>query len=187
MAHVANAFRAFGHLIEAGEIFDDARFLLRGEGGVDCSLAAELDELEGSLRRAQRRFREAETLLKRAVISYKLEQQDVDAARALITLCSVRRVSGNPVGAAQAATEALELLGPSGQPRLSLFARHNLALCLCESGQYDDAQELATENAPLFARFGDPLSRLRFAWLEGLIARGRGEVLEAESALLAVR
>ena len=59
MAHVANALRVLGNLTEAGEMFDDARFLLRGEGGADKRLAAEIDKLEGLLRKAQRRFAEA--------------------------------------------------------------------------------------------------------------------------------
>jgi tetratricopeptide (TPR) repeat protein len=187
MVHVANSLRVFGKLAEAGEMFDDARFLLRGEGGSDVRLAAEFDNLEGLLRKAQRRFAEAEALFKRAALGYEMERSPVEAARISINLSLLYRDTGELGSGEEAALRALSLLDSEAEPRLCLFARHNLALCLCESDRYLEAREVATENAPHFADHADPLSRLRFTWLEGLIARGLGETAGAESALLAVQ
>lgn len=187
-AHVANALRVGGRLQESSLLFDNARYLLRGEGGGDGATRSELDSLEGSLRRDQRRFSEAEALLRRAVLAYRGGEADpIKAARTLITLGSLYREQGKPAQAVRAAEDALELLDSEQEPHLHFYAHHNRTHALCTQGRYPEARAAMSENATLYQRYMDPLSQLRVAWLEGKIARGLGETEVAESHFLVAR
>jgi len=186
-AHAANALRVCGKLPEASLLLDSARFLLRGEGGGDRLVRAELDNFEGGLRRAERRFDEAEALLQRAILTYEGQEMSELASRSLLNLGLIYQEQQESSRAAQTAEKAARLLDPEAEPALYLYARHNFALSLCEAGQFEDARDILAENAPLHARYGDQLSHLRVAWVEGKIARGLGHLEEAESHFLVSR
>ncbi len=186
-AHVANALRVVGQLQEASLLFGNARFLLRGEGGGDPGTRSELDWLEGSLRWAQRRFGEAEALLRRAILSYRMEQDSVKAARTLLTLGALFWEQNDGFQALHAAEEALEMLDREQEPRFHFYAQHNRAYALCLLDRHAEAREAMAENAPLYERYLDSISQLRVALVEGKIARGLGETEAAESHFLAAR
>jgi hypothetical protein len=73
-AAMANARRAAGDLREADEIFGYARMIAERERVTDSGALAELDDLEASLRKDQRRFDRAEFLLLRALVRELAEQ-----------------------------------------------------------------------------------------------------------------
>lgn len=182
-ARIANAVRVRGHLAEAAELFGAARFLLESTGSPDPLLAAELDDLEGSLLRDQRHFEEAETTLRRAATAYRAAERFVETARVLMKLDGVYFEQGDLPGALQVARQALALLDPDEEPRLHFYARHNLIDDLCESGRHAEAEELLTDSLALVERSYDPLTQLRILWLEAKIARGLGRSEEADSSL----
>ena len=184
-AHAANALRVSGRLPEASLLLDSARFLLRSEGGGDRLVRAELDSLEGSLRRDQRRFAEARALLERAVLTYHAQGLTKRAGRTRIKLGGVYHEQGNAQAAAEQAEQAIRLLDPTEHTALHLMARQNLADCFCELGRYSEALELIQQNQ--IETNLDQLSQLRVAWVEGKIARGLGQLDEAESHFLVSR
>lgn len=187
MSRMANAMRVTGRLVEASEIFCDARFLLAAEGSGDRSLMAEIDTLEGSLRRDQRRFAEAVSLLRRAEFAYRSEGMPPHAARSLIKLAGVHRELDEFDRAVQSCHDALDLLATEDEPRLAFYARHNLAHALCDAGRPREAREALAENQAVLRLNDDPLSRLRVCWLEGKIARELREDEAAEAYLLTAR
>lgn len=187
LAHGANALRVRGKLCLAEDLLGQARFLLQAQGGGDRPVRAELDSLEGSLRRAQRRFDEAESLFSRAATVWALEQSSVRTARDLLNLGVVLREKGEPERSIEVLVDAADRLDSETEPRLSLYARHNLADSLNDAGRPQEARELIEENRPLWTHHSDPLTDLRRFWLEGKIARSLGESAEAEHAFLAVR
>ncbi len=187
MAHAANALRVCGQLSEASLLLDSARFLLRSEGGGDRLVRAELDHLEGVLRRAQRRFDQAEALLGRATLTFEAQDLPELAAQSLLSLGVMYQEQQDGRRAAETAEKAARLLDPETEPTLYLYARHNYADGLCEAGHFNEARTVLNENAPLHARYGDQLSHFRVAWVEGKVARGLGHLGEAESHFLVSR
>jgi tetratricopeptide (TPR) repeat protein len=179
VAAMANGLRAEGELPAAEALFADARYLLRAEGGAERLVEAELDMLEASLRRAQRRFPEARELLARALTTYALEERRRETARALLNLSLVHREAGALREAIQAAEEALSLLDAAEEPQLALVAWHNLAYFHADLGEFAHARELLVACEPLFPTLPDAATRLRRLWLEANVSRGLGETLAA--------
>ncbi len=186
-AHMANALRATGQLCSASRLFRAARFLLRYGGGGDRLVLAEMDYLEGVLLRGRRCFEDAQILLERSVHAYRAEGQPALAARSLLDLGILHQELQDGHRAAEAAGEALRILDPEAEPRLCFIARHNRADGLCAQGKYEAARRLLAENEEFARRYGDPLSLLRIAWVEGKISRGLGELEAAESSFLVAR
>lgn len=187
IAHVANAHRVLGHLLHAAELFDSARFLLRSQGAGDRATRAEIDHLEGSLKRAQRKFTDSERLFTRAVNAYRLAGSRPETARVLLNLSLLFYETGQAERGISAAEEAIGRLDPASEPQLLLYARHNRALCLCEAGFYEEAAAEVVATSADFAAQGDELSRLRVEWLRGKIARGVGDLGLAKRLFVAAR
>lgn len=187
VAHVANAQRALGHLPQSADLLDSARFLLRTHGGCDRLTRAELDHFEGSLRRAQRRFAEAEKLLTRAARWYKMAGARVEAASVSLSLSLLYYETGQAEQGLKATEDAMHLLDPVKELRLFFCACHNRGLCLCEAGRYHEAREAVRMSRAFYQQAEDELSQLRCLWLEGKIARGLGELTLAESFLASAR
>ncbi len=186
-AHVANALRALGRLPEASVQFEDARFLLRHQPAIDPLTAAELDTMEGTLRRDQRRFDDARVLLERAALTYQRVGTPRDTAIVQLKLGALYFECGSPTEAAHLASRVLSALTFDDEALLCLYARHNLACALCELGQHGEAREVLAESRSLALDRGDALSQLRLQWIEGKIARGLGESQEAETLFLLAR
>jgi tetratricopeptide (TPR) repeat protein len=80
--------------------------------------------------------------------------------------------------------KALALLDPLKEPRLQMYAQHDLALFLTENGQAEEALAVLERARPLFEQFWDDLTQLRLHWVEGKIADRLGNFDEAESILI---
>src|SRR3954453_11955097 len=85
IAYKANALRSLGRLPEADERIRGARSLVRHEDVTDTLVYAEIDAIEGALRKDQRRLKDAEELLSRAASLFELVGEKVDGARTLLT------------------------------------------------------------------------------------------------------
>lgn len=189
LAYMGNGLRANGDLAGADRLITQARVLIRSEGVTSTEVYAEIDLLEGGLRKNQRRLKESEELLSRSASLYQLVGQTLEATRTLVVLGALYYYQGNLAGAISTIRDALHTLSPEQDPFLYLCARHNLALFLCESGAFAEAADSTREDAPFYARFGERWKRLRLRqdWLHGKIATGFGHFDDAERAFIAAR
>jgi tetratricopeptide (TPR) repeat protein len=179
-AAMGNACRAAGDLRRAEEHFRHARYLILHEGVTAARVLGEIDHLEGSLRKDQRRFQEAEALFTRAAMLFRISGDSSGTAKALLNLGSMYYYSSRLEPAIEMVRTALERLSPDEEPRLYLNGRHNLALYLAEAGRYEQAAGLVAADADLYRRFPEPWTQLRLTWLRGKIAAGLGETQDAE-------
>jgi tetratricopeptide (TPR) repeat protein len=178
--HLANALRVSSRLDAADRTFAAARRLWAA--GLDPNRLLDpgrLLDLEASLRRAQRRFPEALSLLEQAApltrrpvqVSLKkaftlevMGEYD-PAIRILMALCPV--VDGHP------------------ERRLKTIQRFNLAAALSKAGRHQRASYFLTPLRRLVAK--DEQDRIRFRWLEGRIAADLGRTEEGLEALAEAR
>jgi tetratricopeptide (TPR) repeat protein len=186
-ACMANARRAAGALRDAEGLFGHARYVISQHGVTDTEVLARIDELEGSLRKDQRRFEPAEELLTRSAMLYRVIGATVETARVLLNLGSLSFYRGMPDQAIVFVRTALEEIPADTQPRLYLNGRHNLASYLAAAGRFEEAADVLETDEDLYRRFPEPWTQLRLAWLRGKIAAGRGKVEAAERSLLEAR
>ncbi len=186
-AYKANARRAAGRYREARSFFEFARFVVRTEGATDPLLYAELDWSEGAFSSEQRRFPEAEALLARSIVFFKLAGEASQAARPILTLGTMYYYKGDYSKAIEVTRRALEISPIDQDTRFLLCARHNLALCLCEAGDHAGAAREIQSHRDLYLQFPDAWTQLRLGWLEGKIAAGLGDAVTAEAFFVAVR
>ncbi|HEY2295859.1 MAG TPA: hypothetical protein VGM86_34590 [Thermoanaerobaculia bacterium] len=186
-AYKANALRALGRLPEADERIRSARGLVRNEDVRDNLIYAEIDAIEGVLRKDQRRFTEAEELLSRSATLFEVAGERAEAARTLLALGLMYYDRQEPGKAIETTEAALALLSLESEPYLYFGGRHNLTLFLVEEGRFDAAADLLQADAELYERFADPWTVLRQVWLRGKIAFATGRRAEAEQAFLEVR
>jgi tetratricopeptide (TPR) repeat protein len=179
-AQMANACRAGGDLRRAGEHFQYVRFVVGSQGVTDPLVLAQVDQLEGSLRKDQRRFAEAEELLTRAAMLFRISGDAIGTARVLLKLGALFSQQGLFGQAVETTEAALERLSPQEEPRLYLSGRHNLALYLAEAGRFAEAAGLVAADEDLYRQILEPWLQLRLSWLRGKIAAGLGEGAEAE-------
>jgi tetratricopeptide (TPR) repeat protein len=179
-AQMANACRAGGDLRQAGEHFRHVHYLMGHEGVTDPLVLARIDHLEGSLHKDQSHFMEAEALLTRAAMLFRISGAAIETARVLLTLGELYFHQGLLETAIEMVQVALERLSPGEEPHLYLCGRHNLALYLAEAGRFAQAAGLVAADEDLYRRQPDPWTQLRLSWLRGKIAAGLEETVEAE-------
>lgn len=186
-ACMANACRAGGDLRSADQLFVVVRQIMAEHGVTDPAIVARVDDLLGSLRKDQRRFAEAERLLRRAAMLFGLIRAWDDVARVTVKLGITYRLQGNLPRAIDTTRSALELLGPEADLKLHVAGHYNLILQMVEAGRFEEAAEFLEADAGLFARVQEPWLQIRLLWLRGDIASGRGDLAAAEEAYLGAR
>jgi tetratricopeptide (TPR) repeat protein len=185
-SHLGNARRLQSDLTGAEEAFETANHhLLQGTG--DAMERAQLSELRASLLSDQRRFDGALRLLRRSLTLYRQAGETHRAGRCLVQMSTVLQYSGDPEGAIPLLYDAIPMIDPAREPRLLLCARHNLIDYLAETGRFMEAQKLFAEARALYAEFPDAWAQNRRLWVRGKIARGLGQIDDAEKALAAAR
>lgn len=186
-AAMGNACRVQNEAARADELFTLARQIMDQHGVTDPAVIARVDDLVGSRRKDQRRFPEAEKLLKRAAVLYGLARSSEDQARILIKLADTYCARGSLVLAIETVQTALGLLGPTSDPFLHLCAHYNLAFYLVSAGRFDEAADQLAMDEPLYRQFPEPWTQLRLLWLRGDIAARKGDLTAAERAYLETR
>ncbi|HXU31291.1 MAG TPA: hypothetical protein VN851_11990 [Thermoanaerobaculia bacterium] len=182
MGELANAARAGGDLVEADQIFVQARRIMMLGGVTDPRVAARLDSLEGSLRKDQRRFGQAKEVLQRALFLYGTVGELREIAMALMQLSAVLFQEGKAREALKAGKQVLEILKPGGDDAcLYLAARRNLALYMVDLGHLDEALAIVDADESTHRIFGQPLFQIRYTWIRGRIASGKGDLPAAEA------
>jgi tetratricopeptide (TPR) repeat protein len=76
----------------------------------------------------------------------------------------------------------------SREPRLFVYLRFNLLVCLLLAGRFDEAERLFPQLQKLLEEYrAQPLDFVRLLWVEGNIHLGRGRLGPAEEAFREVR
>lgn len=184
LAHLGNARRVLGELRSADDAFGFAETYAR-EGTGDPRLQAEILDLQGSLRRAQRRFDEALACVNNAFAIYKECEDSHGMGKTTLAKVQVLKESGQ-------LEKAIELLEHNEidqllEPRLFAYARYNLLGCLPLAGRFKDAENLLPEVRQLFGAWEQPVNLLRLRWTEANIALGLGRISESEAIFLEVQ
>ncbi|HEX7181240.1 MAG TPA: hypothetical protein VF756_05315 [Thermoanaerobaculia bacterium] len=183
-AELGNARRVNEDYPRADAALAEAR--RRAEQGTgDVLLWARIDELEASLRRAQRRYPEALALLDSVVQRYR-EIGDLHlAGRASIIKGTITQI--DPREAAGFLREGLSLIDTERDPQLVAVGEQALLDALVDAGELGQAGQLLLEGG-LRKRLGaDPPNLLRLRWVEGKIQAGRGRLASAERIFREVR
>lgn len=186
-AFLGNAFRVRGDLPSAERTLPVARRTFEACDGADpeglLNASRPLD-LEASLRRGQRRFREALALLDRA-----LELAPTTAAR--VRLQFSRATTFDQWGLRDEAVavlrETLSSLDEAAEPRCAFGLRFNLAANLLELGRLSEAEELRSGVVERAQALGNDHDLVRIEWLEARFQAARGDLLDAIARLDRVR
>lgn len=174
-AYRANSLRNLSALDEASKSFEQAwRWFWKGE-----TLAtewAQLAALEASLRRAQRRFDQAQALLKDAVAIYREAGDRREEARLLVARAQALGEEGQVDGSVRVLEKVLrDFTDAELGEDLYAVALHNFACDLAEVGRLDESRRLLPEVRKRVARIDNRLVHLRLDWLEARIRHADGE------------
>jgi transcriptional regulator with XRE-family HTH domain len=184
-AFIGNARRVASDLPAAEVAFDRAGVLWREGADADPGLLDEalFLDLKASLRRAQRRFREALELHDQALATAKPQE----AGFILLNKANVQEDLEDYEGALTALNQAERLIDDQGEPRLAFALRFNRAVNLLHLDRLAEVEPQLAEAREMAVRLGNELDLLRVLWLEGRVAAGRGEQREATASLEQVR
>lgn len=186
VALAGNARRAIGDLETADKMLSAARVLMEHWGVTDTVVCAEIDALEGVLRKDQRRFVEARELLTRSSVLFQMLQETIESARAFLRLATLFDEEGSPEESIEMIDSAIELIEPETEPTLYLLARFKLAYSLHAAGRHREAQDHLDSDMDRYRACDDPQILLHRRWLEAKIALDLGEEERAETELRAV-
>ncbi len=177
-AHGANSLRVSGELNAAEAAFEEAKRLWHsGSDPAPLLDPGRLLDLEASLRRDQRRFAEALTLLDEAAAI------GASPARILINKAFTLEVMGDYERAVETLLQAQPLVESQGDPGLLYMMRFNLAVNSCHLGLYVEAAGLVRQVREAAMERSEENELTRVLWLEGRIAAGLGRTSEARGLL----
>jgi tetratricopeptide (TPR) repeat protein len=175
---LAHSRRIAGDLFGAEQAFRRAEEQLR-RGTRDHLERAHVLVLKAVLRRAQRRFFEAERLLRRALSIWLSAGESKRAIEAMLSWSIVHAEHGEPERAIRLLREASELPAALSDPHLALAIHHNLAMFLIQAEKFLEAEGVLLHIRGLYEQLTG--AELRQQWVLGLLARGRGRMDEAEA------
>jgi tetratricopeptide (TPR) repeat protein len=185
-AYIGNARRVQSDLRSADEAFEQVETFL-AQGTDDVLLKARLSAIKGSLRRDQRRFKEAAKLFDSALATYREAGENHWVGRTLLSSATLAQEMGNPQLGIERLKEAAKLIDTERDPRLLHCLKYNLAACLREAGKLDEAKKLLPEVKRLAAEKGSIMDQLRSRWLEGQTLQAAGRLDDAEKVFNQVR
>lgn len=180
-AALGNAGRIANDFEGARQAFEEARRILESGTG-DPAQRAQLVGFEASYKKDMGEFELAEASLEEALALYREARDLHGQGRVLLKM-------GDAIGYVDPARgiahiqKALALLDPVKEPRLQMYAQHDLALFLTENSQPEEALAVLERARPLFDQFRDDLTVLRLHWVEAKIADRLGHDDEAENIL----
>jgi len=183
-AFVANALRAKGRLRKADKVFIAVQMnWAKGNNAAGLLDEGRLLDLQASLRRDQRRFKEALELHGSAL---KVAQPD-QLAVIYLNLASTLKDRGD-YGDALAVLEGTDsLVHGLRRPRLVLILRFSKVFVLCRLGRAGEALSLVHEVRTLAEQLRNDLDLIRTLWLESQVLKKLGRTDEAVEILQQVR
>ncbi|HYO12709.1 MAG TPA: hypothetical protein VE685_05905 [Thermoanaerobaculia bacterium] len=185
-AYLGNARRVLGELRSAEDAFLKAEKCLARSRSGNTSVEAEILDLKSSLRRAQRRSREALDLVDQALSLYRQNNDLRGNAKALLKKCKILEEVGDlkqSIALLQQIPEQVD----SWDLRLLAYARFNLVCALILDARYEEAEQLLPDVREIFLKVAQPLDLVRLRWAEGNIALGLGRLGPAEAAFREVQ
>ena len=182
LAHWANLLKVRGDLPLADRRLEEAKRLWHtGSDPVGLLDPGRLFEIEGSLRRAQRRLKEALARYSEAVpVSHFPE-------RVLMMRGTTLELMGEYESAIETHLQAVPLIERRSDRRLWYKHRSSLAVSFCHVGRHKEAAELVGQTRRLASELGDKIDLIRLKWLEGRINAGLGRREEALRLLAEAR
>jgi len=144
------------------------------------ALRAEMLWAEGGLLHDLRQLDAAAASFRSAAEIYRSLSDAENRAFALIKEGMALREAGNPEDAVASFHQAILALGRRGDVRLRISGLQNLALSLCDLGQYEYAHFLSRTYDWLFYSNREPAIAIRVALLNAQIDEGLGHRLAAE-------
>lgn len=178
LATLGNARRLASAFGGAGRAFQEARkFLAVGSG--DPLEKARLISFEASLLKDLGDFEGAKEMLEGSIRIYRDLNDTHLWGRTLLQQADAIG-QAQPEQGVELAQAGLSLIQCQREPRLELSGRHTLSWFLADTGRPHEALSVLEAARPLYEQFNDPSTRLRLRWLEGRIARGLGDLAEAE-------
>jgi tetratricopeptide (TPR) repeat protein len=174
LAHRANILRVAGHLKAAEALLEKAKKLWDAGADPDGVLDPErLLHFEAALRRGQRRFEQALSLLDQIPAGSRYR------GRALVNKGFTLEVMGESERAIEAFLEAVPLIARDSDPRQANILRLNLAISFCNIGRFSEAARLIGPARDLAVELGDRIDLIRIGWVEGRVFAGQGRTMEA--------
>lgn len=193
-AHLASAYRVSGDLREAEKAQKRSDAWWReGAVGMGDILGYEpvILGLKASLRKDQRRFKEALSLLDQVIGVYLAGDSDTQdyhlAGRAFVKKAKVLEEMGELEEALVLLREASPLVDPAREPRLLLCSQHNQLDYLTKLGRPEEAKTFLSRVRTLSEELGNDLDLVRLSWTEGLIHAALGEIPKATELLTQVQ
>jgi len=183
---LANAYRVVENHPEAEQSLVQAA-TARAIGTGDPMVLARLLDVEASLRTDQRRFYDADHLLRLVEDLYRQVGEIHLAGRALISRGISLHYDGDPSAAVAMLRKALTLLDGPRDPILLATGRQALLDAMVANGEFVEAAEILLYSGLREAFEGEPLHLLKVRWLEGRIYAGRGKLQLAENAFAEAR
>ncbi len=182
LAHWANVLRVRGEHQAAESCLERAwRHWKAGSDPAGALDPGRLLELEGSLRRDQRRFPEAFALFEKAIPLSRCPE------RVLVKKGFACEAMGDYRQAVATLLEAGPGVERRGDPRLLYMQRFNLAVTYTHLGRFAEAAELGRQVREAVTEEKDAIEAGRVFWLEGRILAGLGDREAARSLLMEAR
>lgn len=163
-ALVANGLRIRGELLAADRLWPRAK-LEAGLGSGDALLDARLCWVEAALRRDQRRFAQAISLLRRAARLLAELGEHASLLTVEASLAIAQYYSGSVREALAQSAKSLARPGSGESPAQLFFLVHNFALYAADLGLISVTFRILNATHHLYERFSTPLTNLRLEWL----------------------
>jgi tetratricopeptide (TPR) repeat protein len=186
LGFVANARRIQSDFRGAEDAFHEAEGVL-GEGSGDPLEWARLLDLKASLRRAQRRFGDALSLLDEVIAIYRKTREHHLEGRALISKALIHDYASEPAQAVPLLFDALSKIDRQQEPRLLFTILQNLTLSLVTLGEFGQAATVLPQARQTALELGTADDMTRSLWVEGLLDLGTQRFSDAERKLWSVR
>ena len=173
-AHGPNVLRVAGELPAAEAGIEEAKKLWEaGDDPLGVLDPGRLLDLEGALRRGQRRFEEALRLLDQARLVSRFPE------RSMIMKGFTLEVMGEYERAIETLLCAEPFVEQQGDLRVLYMLQFNLAVNYCHINCYHEATLLTQQVLEVVTSRGDENEMVRVTWLQGRIAAGCGRTEEA--------
>jgi len=177
--HLSNTHRRRAELDLASTAMEEAKAAW-ASGSQKPALRAQMLWIEGGLLHDFRQLVAAASSFRTAAELYGSLGDAENRASVLISEGMALREAGNPEDAVVPFHQAILALGSRGDARLRISSLQNLALSLCDLGQFEHAHFLSRTYDWLFSSSREPGIAIRVALLNARIDDGLGHRLAAE-------
>jgi len=186
LIELGNAYRVADKLGIAQKTLDEAaRVIMEGTG--DELLEARLCEIQAALHADRRFFAESCEALDTVHAIHERRGDRHLAGRALISKAAYVGYSGKIEEAEKLVRRGMALIDPDREPSLYQVAVHNLLYLMVEQGRFREARNLLFRHRSRCLAVSGKIALLKNRAIEGRIAAGLGNLVQAEMIFREVR